>query len=183
MVELQQSVLTEMDQRGRSMVVDELLALVERYHPSDGPGVPLDVVESYLAEMESRGFADASGLDDILQDRLTDADGWSGRRAIYDLGDGRVSSMPPEWHEKLDGVDDLRTYVEVMNEDLAEGDGSGGRGAAGTGVSKQLLVTAATILGDYDRAGVRQELESLRDDDILVEDADQHPQARIYLAR
>lgn len=182
MVDLQESILAEMDHRGRSMVLDELLALVERYHPTDGPGVPREVIDAYVAEMESRGFADAENLEATLRDRQTDGAGWAGEDAVYELDDDRLSVMPPRWHEKLGGSDDLRQYVEVMDADLAEADVQTTRGGAGTGVTKQLLVEAATILGEYDRASVRHELADLRERGELVEDASQHPQARIYTA-
>ena len=122
---------------------------------TDGDGVT-DGAELQRGTSPRSVDADADGLENLLQDRLTDAEEWAGRRAVYDLGDDRLSTLPPAWHDDLAGVDDLETYVTVLNEHLAESEASTGRGGAGTGVPTQLLVTAATILGDFDRAAVSE---------------------------
>ena len=179
MVELDDAVTDEIDHRGDSLVVDRLLPLVERGHDDGRPGIERELFETYLDYAAEPEYVDADAVERQIDSRLAAADEWVDDRTVYDLGDGRISALPPRWHELLAGETDLVRYVEC----IADATGGSGStvGGAGRGVPKQLLIEAATILGGLDREEVRKRLQAARTDGDLVADADQHPDARIRL--
>jgi hypothetical protein len=89
-----------------------------------------------------------------------------------------VSAYPSEWHERLDEDDSLAAFVDAMTETMDDPPHSG----ASSGVAEDDLVDAAVTLGGRSRQDARDEIDELRADGVLVEDADQHPRAGVALA-
>jgi len=171
------AVLDEAISRGETLIVHDLLRLIERY--DTGPGVPTETLDAYLNALGQNRFNE-SALREGLDARLCEADLWTGESAVYQLNGG-VSAFPPRWHDELVGERDLTQYVATMTtavEDGSEGYAHGGRGQ---GVPEKLLQDTATVFGGYSYAEARQELVRLRDIDLLTAGADQHPNARVQL--
>ncbi|WP_336034885.1 hypothetical protein [Halobacterium yunchengense] len=178
MPELADAVIEEAAERGQRLLVDEFVALVERHHEPDGAGVPRELVEAYFAALEDERAVDVEVLRGAFEDELTDADAYDGRNAVYEVGDGRVSTYPAEWHDRLGADASLAAFVGVMTESMGDPPRSG----ASPGVAEDDLLDAAVTLGGRSRRAAREELEELRADGVLVEDADQHPRAGVALA-
>ncbi|WP_135822865.1 hypothetical protein [Halostella litorea] len=179
MVELSDHVVGEFGHRGDSLLVDEFLSLIERHHPTDGPGVDRSVVEAYAATLDERGVSQLDG--DVILERVeskrTDSGTWVDDDAIYDIGDGRVSTFPAAWHDRLGGSTDVVAFVEF----LTDREASIGQGGAGAGVPEELLLDVVAVVGGLDREDAKAKLEELRRSGPLAEDADQHPNARVRL--
>ncbi len=179
MVELHDHIIEEFGHRGDSLLADEFLSLIEQYHSTDGPGVPWDVVEAYANALDREGLSQLNS--DVMLDRIEEkrrnSETWIGEDAVYDLGDGRVSNYPAEWHDRLGGADDIVDFVEV----LTETDVSIGQGGAGRGVPENLLLDIVATVGGLDREEAKAQLEEKRRDGPIAEDADQHPDARVRL--
>lgn len=179
MVEPNDRVVDEFGHRGDSLLVDEFLSLVERHHPTDGPGVGWDVVETYAATLDEEGVSELDGsvILERIESKRTNSETWVNDEVIYDLGDGRVSRFPAAWHDRLGESEDLVAFVEF----LTDAEASIGQGGAGRGVPEELLLDTASIVGGFDREEAKARLEGLRRDGPLAEDADQHPNARVRL--
>lgn len=182
MAELNDHVLDEAGRRGQSLLVRELLVLVERHHPTDEPGVDRELLVEYvdaLQEPTRVGF-DADEALAIVDEKRSDAERWVDDGTIYAVGEDRVSAFPRRWHDELRGETDLKRYVAVLQEDVSRAfdEGDGGRGR---GVPEQTLLSAASAIGPMSREDAKERLEALRADGELVEDADQHPQAGVQL--
>lgn len=177
MVELNDRVLDEFGHRGDSMTARELLELVERHHPTDGPGVDWTVVEAYANALDEEGLSELDGevIVERLESERVESDTWVDTDTIYDLGGGRVSLFPATWHERVGGSDDVVEFVDF----LADRDATIGQAGAGEGVPEQLLLDAVALVGGLDRETAKSRLEDLRRDGPLVEDADQHPNPRV----
>lgn len=180
---LDDTALETAQDRGTNLLPGELLLFVEQFDDAVDRGVPLERLEAYadaLAEGEAGPFG-PDELHSLVEMDLTDAEEWEEPDSIYRVGDG-LSAFPPAWHDQLGGEEDLARYVQVISADLASGEKHTAGGAAGQGVPEQLLIDAATALGPFSRSSARAELQELRDDGVLVEGADQHPEARVMLA-
>lgn len=185
MVDTNQQVIEEARQRGETLTSRELLLLIERYHRPEGPGVDGELLDAY---------DDAAARDDIIpykegqlreavERKLTDEETWVDEESYYPVGDGRVSAFPAAWHDKLSDTNDLRAYVDLIGEEMGRSgtDSDSQSGGIGTGVPEGLLLKAVTAIGGLDQETVKSRLEEHRDAGELVEDADQHPNARIHL--
>jgi len=169
--------LDEAASRGETLTIHDLLRLIERY--DTGPGVPVETVDAYIDALGSSRFNE-SALRDGLDRQLAETDDWRDELTVYQL-DGSLSAFPPRWHDELTGQQDLTQYVATMTtavEGGSEGYAHGGRGA---GVPEKLLQETATVFGGYSYDEARRELVRLRDNDLLVAGADQHPNARVQL--
>lgn len=194
MVETNEQVLEEARQRGETLLTREFVALIERHHLHE-QGVSREMLEAY---------DEAIGNDDVIpfevgevtsavENRSLDEETWVDDEALYTIGNDRVSVFPARWHEKLGDTTDLRAYVSVI-EDAIEGDadpdseepqggmGSSVGGGLGSGVPEQVLLDAVAIISGTDRETVKDQLEERRTNGELVQDADQHPEARVYLS-
>lgn len=186
MVDTNEQVIAEAQQRGETLTERELVALIERYHRTEGPGVDRDLVEAYdtaVADEEIAPFAEGE-LQETLDRHLGDSDTWVDAETYYPVGDGRVSVFPAEWHDALGDSTDLRAYVDVIEEAMADEDTGteSPYGGLGTGVPEGLLLDAVAAIGGLDRETAKDRLERRRNDGELVQDADQHPDARVYLS-
>lgn len=185
MVEPDERVIEEARHRGDALLVGELVALIERHHPDERRGVDPDTLATYEEAIAEEG-AVPYGSGDVrgeVENRLVDSDTWVNADAFYEVGDGRVSVLPERVHEHLQGETDLRECVRVLEDATADDERGSetGRGGVGTGVPEEVLLDAAAIAGEFDRGEAKERLERLRDEGELVQDADQHPDARVYL--
>jgi hypothetical protein len=191
MSEFNEHVLEEAGSRGEKLVIDDLVLLIERYDGNDGPGVTIDRVEAYAERLAAQDAPiKPDKIRPAIEERLTDAEGWSadaaasgtwfGSGTLYEVGDGRVSTLPPRWHEELTGETDLTRYLEVILADTDGGDFDSG--GTDSGVPETLLVNAATVLGGLAPGQAREQLADLNERGVVTESADQHPNARIHLA-
>jgi hypothetical protein len=183
MADINERIVAEADDRGGSLLVDEFVRLVEQYHPHDRPGIAWDTLEAYTEAMEGTDFGhshDMDGFLDTVDDRLVDGDSAYTADAFYRLDD-RISAYPRDWHDALGGETDLREFVRFLAAIDPEGESGADLGGVGRGVPEQVLLDAAGIVGRTDPETVKSRLEDLRERGELVEDADQHPNARVRL--
>lgn len=172
--------------RGDNLVVTELVSLVERHDPvaieSNAFGVSTDRVLAYAEALPEGG--DEVTTDDVRAAAAdaTASESWVGGETLYATAEGHVSVFPRGWHEALAGEDDVRRFVETI---LAEVDDSetafGEAGGRGVGVPENVLLNAATVLGTPTWEEAKAQLESLRDEGVVAERLDQHPDARVAL--
>ena len=184
MVETDERIIAEAADRGETLVVDELVRLIEQYHPHDQPGIARETLEAYARRMEetTEHEFNAEEFLETIDERLEDGDSEYTTDAFYRLDDDRVSSYPARWHDELGGVTDLREHVRFLGALDPEGRSGADLGGAGGGVPEQVLLDAASIIGRIDPDAAKARLEDLRDSGDLVEGADQHPNARVHLA-
>ena len=75
MVEINERIVAEADDRGESLLVDEFLTLIEQYHSHDRPGIAWDTLEAYTDAMAGTDYGhghDMEGVLDAVDERLTD---------------------------------------------------------------------------------------------------------------
>ncbi|WP_313692787.1 hypothetical protein [Halorarum halobium] len=183
MADPNQEVLEELRHGGRSMLIEEVVSLLERTHRGDRPGVSRETVTAYadaLEEDPEQRF-DRETFHEELEASLTDSDTWEDPDSLYRIGDGHLSCYPPVWHGRLGGTTDVRAYVEFLQEEAPEFDDGFERGGAGEGIPQQPLLDVVATVGRVDRGVVKAELKELRQRGELVEDADQHPNAGVML--
>jgi hypothetical protein len=171
------AVLDEAASRGETLTIHDLLRLIERF--DTGPGITEQRLDSYITVLGKSKFNE-DALRDGLDTRLVDADEWQTETEVYHL-DGGVSAFPPRWHEDLAGEDDLTRYVATMTAAVDGGSEEYAHGGHGDGVPEKLLLDTAVIFSDYTYGEAMDEVDRLREEDLLTADADQHPNARIQL--
>lgn len=181
MVELDRDAVAEIDRRRDSLATREFVSLVERHHPHDRPGISRDVLDAYIEELAgASGTISAPQITRWIDERLTDQSTWVDS-ALYEVHPDRISVFPASWHDRLDGEDDLREYVQFVL-----GDDSGFREATsqhhpGAGVPRPLLVEAAVVLGGVHRADVLDQLSTRRQAGELDVYPFQNPEAEVRL--
>lgn len=186
MVDTNQQVIEEARQRGDTLTSRELLLLIERYHQPGEPGVDQEVLEAYDAELARDDvipYQEGQFLGSIERD-LGDDESWVGEGTYYPVGDGRISAFPAAWHDELGDTADMRAYVDVIGNAMggSDTDSDSQHGGRGTGVPEELLLEAARAVGGLDQETAKSRLEERRDAGELVQDADQHPDARVHLS-
>lgn len=164
------------------MLLEELFDLIERSHDGEA-GVGRELVVAYVRELASRrGYAfDADGFLDEIDERLTDSETWAGADRYYELPGDRLSQYPVRWHDQLGGSTDAAAYVRFLAQEVSEFVEGMDRGGAGPGIPEDTLVTIISIVGRVDHGAARAAIEDARERGDLIEDADQHPQAGVYL--
>ncbi|MEA5388578.1 hypothetical protein VB779_17120 [Haloarculaceae archaeon H-GB11] len=151
--QLHPQTLDELLHRGRYLFPTDVVDVVERFHATEGPGVPRSVITAYVSEvlgrLGRRAPYSVQRFESLLERRVTDLDMWI-PKTVYVVAPGRVSVYPPRWHTRLTGVTDPAEYVVVIGRDLAAA-----RGADATEplppVPRPLLVDAMMVLGGVDR--------------------------------
>ena len=182
MPDIDDTIVQEAAERGESFVIDDFVRLVEQFHPDGKPGVSRGVLDAYARAVEDeRPKFDAAAVSRAIDDRVSE-DGEYAPDAFYRLDDERISVYPPAWHDDLGGETDLREYVRYLSDRDHGAENGTELGGIGPGVPEQELIDIVGILGNTDPRAAKNELESLRDDGELVEDADQHPNARVRLS-
>jgi hypothetical protein len=179
-MELDQAALEKAEERGKYLLAKELLTFVEEYDDEVERGVSLERAQAYAEALADRGVPgfDADEVDVLIESERTDAGTWVDADAIYEVDDG-FSAFPARWHDALQGEDDVLAYVDVIYDDLVGGEKDTATGSTGEGVPQDLLLDAVSALGPYSRDGARSEVERLREEGLVEEPADQHPQARV----
>jgi hypothetical protein len=163
-------------------LVEELIALVERRDTHENPGVPRETLDAYAEALAERpNFdVDTEEFSTAIDERLTDAEEWSGTDALYDL-DGRISAYPPAWHEELGGSTDIEAYLALIEAAGTEGTESPDTGTS-EGVSEEWLLDTVATIGRVERDEAKEALEAARSDGRIDEGPDQHPDAGVQLA-
>ncbi|GAA0652979.1 hypothetical protein [Salarchaeum japonicum] len=155
MATVDDDVLVEAASLGGNLGAVGLVALLERAHEADAPGVSRAVVDAYVSELGDSMDADA--LRSEVGERLTNSPRWVTEGALYEVANGRVSRFPREWHDELDAGSGLVAFVRVLGADRD-----------GEGVPLELLVAAAATLGGRGEAETRDAVESLTADGVLA---------------
>lgn len=185
MTDPSEQVLEEARQHGETLTGRELVRMIERFHRPEGPGITRETLEAYdraVAADDALPFVEGQ-LTSTVEDDLSEGEQWHDADAYYALGDGRVSLFPRAWHERLADSTDLREYVAVIEDDTASEatEPDVPQGGVGTGVPEQLLLDAIVVIDGVERGEAKERLERDRRDGKLVQDADQHPDARVSL--
>jgi hypothetical protein len=193
MVETSEQVLEEARERGETLLTKQFVSLIERHHPNE-QGASRELLEAYdeaIANDDMVPF-EAGEVTSAVENRSVDEETWVDDEAVYVIGDGRVSIFPARWHDELGETTDLRAYVSVIEDVIGGADpdadepqggtGTSVGGGVGSGVPEQLLLDAAAVIGGLEREAAKDQLEERRNNDELVQDADQHPEARVYLS-
>lgn len=186
MTDTSEQVLEEARQHGETLTARELVRMIERFHRPEGPGITHETVQAYDEAVAAEAvlpFAEGQ-LASSIEENLSDGERWHDADAYYALSDDRVSIFPKAWHERLADTDDVREYVAVIGDDTASDatESNAPRGGIGTGVPEQLLLNAIIVIDGVEREVAKERLESDRRDGGLVQDADQHPDAQVYLS-
>lgn len=182
MVGVHDAVVDEAAHEGSAMTVDDLVALVERHH-DDRPGVSRETLAAYAERLASRrdvGFDPDAFLAEV-DDRTTDAGTWTEGTLLYPVAADRISRFPARWHENLGGSTDVASYLRFFEDEAtAFASAVGRRDQEGAVPEPQLLDVVSTV-GRVGREDAKEAIEAARDRGDVVEDADQHPGASIYL--
>jgi hypothetical protein len=179
-MERKEAVVDEIVHRAPATVRRTVL-LIERGHREE-PGIDRETLDAYVdafAGRENFDF-DEAWFDEELEAGLVDDDGWVDEESLYRLDDDRISRYPQRWHEELGGSDDVTEFVRFLgNTAFAESIGQSG---AGRGIDEEALLDVVAAVGRVPKDDGKADLESLREEGVVVEDADQHPNAGVYLA-
>jgi hypothetical protein len=182
MAELSDDVIEEAAHEGETLLIEDLVSFAERAHDAE-PGVEHDRLTDYaeaLSERRDTSF-DIAAFEKELAERRTDAETWAGDGSLYEVGEDRLSCYPARWHEELGGSTDVADYIAFLETESPAFIIERGTGEVGPGIPEQKLVEIVTVVGRVDREAARAALKRARDDGEVVEDADQHPQAGVYL--
>lgn len=176
----------------RDDVVDEIVhrapatarrtvLLVERGHRTE-PGVDRETLDGYVDALTGRrDFEfDPEGFHAELEDALVDDEEWVAEDRLYRIGEDRISRYPARFHEELGGSDDVAAFVDFLQD--TEFAGTVGSSGAGGGIDEEALLDVVAAVGQVPMDDAKARLETLRDEGVVVEDADQHPHAGVYLA-
>lgn len=181
MPELRDDVIDQAFHEGDTLIVNDLVGLIERHHDDDYYGAPVDLVRAYverLAEEDAR--YEPEGVRQALDEQTVDDESWVDADSLYDVGEDRVSKFPLEWHEALSGEEDVyelvRFVVDALPEDGREAFATGG---AGAGIPRQRLIDMAEILCNLSQAEVKRQLEELGERGEIEVSDEQHPQGRV----
>lgn len=181
--DIDDDVIEEIVHEGRSMDRNDLFDVIERGH-DERPGVPREALARYARELDQRRdyTFDAEQFLDAVDERRTDDETWVSHDRYYDLGNDRLSQYPARWHERLGGSSDAAAYVEFFHGHAPEYVETLERGGSEAAIPKDTLVDVIRVVGRTDRETAADAIEDAADSGDLVEDADQHPQAGVYLA-
>lgn len=161
--------------------VRRTVLLLERGH-REGAGLPTETMDGYVDALASRrDFEfDPEDFRAELSDALVDDDEWVAEDRLYRVGNDRISRYPARWHRELGGSADVAAFVDFLEDTpFAE---SVGHSGAGRGIDEEALLDVVAAVGRTPIDEAKNRLEKLREEGVLVEDADQHPHAGVYLA-
>lgn len=181
MAEANEAVVEEVLQDSQNLLLREVVTLIEREHPdaATAPGITREVLAAYAQEFgEDTAFpAGPEEFRASIDDRLTDSKTWVNNDVLYALNGDRVSVYPSHWHDELGGEVDIPLFLEFLQDEASGVDLD--RGGAGGGIPEGKLVEIVSVVGRTDRETVKTRIEALRNEGVLAEDADQHPNARV----
>lgn len=186
-VDLVDDIVDAAAERGENMVTEQLVTLVERRDPmaleSNSFGVSEDRLLAYAEALPSgENQVSPDDVRTALSERTVRSKSWVGGDTLYAVGDDHVSTYPLEWHEALGGENDVRRFVEVILAEVGDSEDAFDRGGSGVGIPENELLNAVTVLGTLSWDEAKQQLESLREEGVVTELADQQPDARVRLA-
>jgi hypothetical protein len=127
---------------------EEVVELIERYHPHDQPGIAWPVLEAYATRLtDDLGEQfDQEEFLEIIEARLVDTATWDSEDALYQLDSKRVSLYPAGWHDHLGGSADLEAYMRFLTDEaLGFSDEQTAVGGAGEGVPEQFLLDTVNL--------------------------------------
>jgi hypothetical protein len=183
-MELSEPLLRDAGNRSEYLRPRELVALAERFgsgaDSEAAPGVPREWILAHVEALAEESHVEESSFRAALGDVTTDSTTWADDRAVYDVGGGRLSAYPPAWHEALAGETSLPEVVRYLLDESGYRPVDAG---AGDGVPEADLLDVAAAVAGFTRESAKVTLEECREDGRLVEDADQHPEANVYLPR
>lgn len=185
MADPNEQALEEARQYGETLTVRELVRTIEQHHRSEGSGIGRETIAAYdraVGDDDTIPFTEGE-LRSEVEENLSKSEGWDDAEAYYTIDDDRVSLFPRRWHDELAASDDVRKYVAVIEDDTADEDTEPDvpKGGIGTGVPEEILLDAIIVIDGLAHEEAKERLEHERRDGNLVEDADQHPDARVYL--
>ena len=152
--------------------------MAERYEFGDSEGVPRDWLLEHVAKLASESHIDEEEFRAALENVTTDSAHWVDDSAVYEMGDGeRLSAYPSAWHEDLTEKSTLPDAVRYLVEETEYQAVDAG---AGDGIPESNLLDIVAAVTGHSREEVKVELETLRKEGRLIEDADQHPGANVY---
>lgn len=199
MVDLDERALDALGQHGEYLLETEFVEYVERFHDEDrddgrddrrddartdardggdAPGVRVETLEAYAAELEAAGPIDASELLDAVDAATTDSSTWVDDETVYRVGGDRRSRYPARWHDELGATEDVVAFVRFLRDEVA-GYGPVETGAS-DGVPEDALLDVVATVGAPDREEAKARLEARREAGDVLEDADQHPSGNVY---
>ena len=183
MADADEDVVSGIAQRGRNLLADEVIGLIERRDTTEDPGVPRETLDAYADALAERpNFdVDPEQFSGAIDERLTDAENWAGTDTLYDL-DGRISAYPPAWHEELGGSTDVEAYLTLVEEASTDSGEESLDTGTGEGVSEEWLLDAVTTVGRVKRDEAKEALEAARSEGQIDEGPDQHPGAGVRIA-
>ena len=85
MVQINDRVLTAATQRGQNLLNEEVVALIERYHPHEQPGISREALEAYATALanEPQYRFDVGEFFDAVDEQVTDVETWAGDGMLY----------------------------------------------------------------------------------------------------
>jgi hypothetical protein len=180
---IDESVIDEAIHQGSTMSRRDLFGLIERSQNQQA-GVDREVVVAYARELESKEeYAfDADRFLDVVDEKRTAETEWARIDHYYELPGDRLSQYPARWHDELGGSTDATAYVRFITEEVPTFVEELGRGGVGAGIPEDTLIKILATIGKVDRTTAQAAIENARETGDLTEDADQHPQAGVYLA-
>lgn len=183
MVEVHDAVVDEAAHEGSAMTVDDLVSLVERHH-DDRPGVSREALAAYAERLASRGDVefDADAFLAEVDDRTTDAGTWTDGDVFYPVASDRISRFPARWHENLGGSTDVAAYLRYVRDEAPAFASAVGRSDQAEALPESELLDVVSTVGRVDRDEAKEAIEAARDRGDVVEGADQHPGASVFLA-
>jgi hypothetical protein len=177
MAETHGHVVEQLEKHQETMQLDDFVRIVESDHPTDGPGVTRETLADYA---ESVYFdVDRSAIDE----RLVESDEWVEGEHLYEVGEGRISVYPPDWHETLSEVGEIRDVLEVIQAEVTEPEGDTREAVAEErGVPEEKVLRMGEAVAGIDRDRAREELKRLRQNGEIEEYPSQHRNPWIRLS-
>lgn len=178
-MEAHEPLLHEAGQQSEYLTPRDLVSMVERHVGDGNGGVTREAVDVHVEALAERGsHVDANSFGTALSEATTRSREWVDDRAVYEVDGNRLSAYPAAWHAALDGTETLPELVRFLVERTAYTPVEAG---AGDGVPEAALLDVAAAVAEYDREAAKAALESCRAEGRLVQDADQHPEANVYM--
>ena len=122
MTKINERIVSEAESRSQNLLAEELVELVEIYHPNREMGVSRETVAQYseaLANGAEESF-NSGAFDETVDARTTDIETWVDSNTIYSLGNNRISVYPASWHGALSGSTNIREYVRFLRDDAED---------------------------------------------------------------
>lgn len=181
---LDDEVIERAAHEGRSMDFGDFFGYVERFHDDGRPGVDRDVLAAYAERLDDRRDYrfDVDAFLERVDEQTVASETWVGPDHFYALSDDRVSKYPARWHGALGGSTDVTEYLRFFRDEAPEFVADTNKQGAGSGVPEDELTYVVEVLGRVDGETAREALAEARDEGVVVEDNDQHPQTDVYLA-